>query len=150
MMKPSLALATLVGLLLAPSAVLAADPIYTSGLFGPVAISGADPVGYFEEGKYVEGAKAFEAEWQGATWRFASAGNRNAFLADPDKYAPQFGGYCAYAVAHGNTVSSDPEAFTIVADKLYLNYSMGIQKKWLANRDEFIRKANENWPGVLE
>ncbi len=137
------------GLLLLPVASQAAkDPVQQS-LFG-VAIAGADPVAYFSEERHVEGSSDFEAEWMEATWRFASAENRDLFLAEPEKYAPQYGGYCAFAVAHGYTAKIDPEAWRVVEDKLYLNYSPEIQKKWEAQRDAFIERANENWPKVLD
>ncbi len=114
------------------------------------AIRGYDPVAYFAEGKPVEGAPEFEAEWNGATWRFASAGNRKAFLAEPERYAPQYGGYCAWAVSNGRTASSEPEQWTIRDGKLYLNYDADIQAKWRADMESHIRRADANWPKVLE
>ena len=103
----------------------AADPVYSDWL--GKAIKGYDPVAYFTEGKPVEGSSDFTAEFDGATWYFASAQNRDAFVADPDKYAPQYGGYCAYAVANGSTAKIDPEAWSVVDGKLYLNYSNPVQ-----------------------
>jgi hypothetical protein len=116
--------------------------------FGGVAIEGYDPVAYFEDGKPVEGSKDFTFEWMEATWRFASAEHRDLFAADPEKYAPQYGGYCAYAVSQGSTAGIDPEAWSIVDGKLYLNYNQKIQKKWEADRDAFIEAADENWPKI--
>ena len=139
----------ILALLALPGAALAVDPVYTAGFFDPVAISGADPVGYFDEGRHVKGSEEFAAEWNGATWHFASAANRDAFLADPERYAPQYGGYCAYAVAKGSTASTDPEAWAIVDGKLYLNYSKSIMEKWDADRPGFIRQADRNWPRLL-
>ena len=143
------ALALALALLAIPTGALAIDPIYSSGFFDSVAISGADPVGYFSQGRHVEGKEEFAAEWNGATWHFASAANRDAFLAEPERYAPQFGGYCAYAVAHGSTASTDPEAWTVKDGKLYLNYNKSIQTKWRADREAFIARADANWPGLL-
>lgn len=146
----SLARLTMATALLAfPAAASAIDPVYSSGVFSPVAVSGADVVGYFTENRHVKGTDEFTAEWSGATWQFASAANRAAFVAEPDRYAPEYGGYCAYAVAKGSTASTDPEAFTVLDGKLYLNYSPSIMKKWLADRDDFIAQADKNWPGLL-
>ena len=141
----SLALAVLA----VPAASAAIDPVYSSGLFDSVAISGADPVAYFTDGRHVPGSADFEAEWNGATWRFASAAHRDAFRSEPERYAPQYGGYCAFAVAHGRTARIDPEAWSVVDGKLYLNYSPSIQATWQAKRAEFISRADERWPGLL-
>ena len=132
-----------------PGAAAAVDPVYSAGLLDPVAIARADPVAYFTEGRHVPGDAEFEAEWNGATWSFASAAHRDAFLAEPARYAPQYGGYCAYAVAHGNTVRIDPKAWSVVDGKLYLNYSRSIQEKWQAKRALFIVRADEIWPALL-
>ena len=128
---------------------LAVEPVNKS-FFGGVAIHGYDPVAYFENGKPVEGKKEFSLDWQDATWRFASAANRDKFKADPARYAPQYGGYCAYAVSLGSTADIDPEAWTIVDGKLYLNKSKSIQKTWAQDVPGHIQSANENWPKILE
>lgn len=114
------------------------------------AISGTDPVAYFTEGRPVAGSSDFTHEWNGATWYFASAENRDAFAAEPARYAPQYGGYCAWAVSQGYTASTDPEAWTIVDGRLFLNYSKDVQATWEKDRDGNIAKADTNWPGVLE
>ena len=85
----------------------------------------------------------------GATFKFASAENRDIFRANPSNYAPQYGGYCAYAVSKGSTASTEPDAWNIVGDKLYLNYSLGIEKRWRKDIPGHIKAADENWPGVL-
>lgn len=131
----------------APAA--AKEPVYT-GVFSSLAVSGYDPVAYFVEGRPVEGRKAFEFEWNGATWRFANAENRAAFAADPEKFAPQYGGYCAWAVSQGTTASTEPEVWRIVDGKLYLNYSKSVQSTWVRDIPGNIAKADKNWPGVLE
>lgn len=124
----------------------ALDPIDTN--WRGLAISGYDPVAYFSLGAPTPGSAEFTYEWMGATWRFASAANRDAFRADPERYAPQYGGYCAWAVAHGKTASVDPEAWKIVDGKLYLNYSRDIQKQWEGDVPGNIRRADGNWPGL--
>ena len=132
-----------------PGTAFALDPINAT-FFGDVAIEGTDPVAYFTEGRPVEGTKAHSLEYMGATWRFASAENKAAFEADPDKYAPQYGGYCAWAVSQGYTAGIDPAAWTIVEGKLYLNYDESVMKTWLADRDALIDRADANWPGLRD
>jgi YHS domain-containing protein len=113
------------------------------------AIRGYDPVAYFADGKPVKGSEKFSYRWKGATWHFASQDNRDKFAAAPDKFAPQYGGYCAYGVAGGYAVSIDPAAWSVRDGKLYLNYSAGVQKDWLKDVPGYIRKADANWPRVL-
>ncbi len=127
---------------------LALDPINTSR-FSDVAIKGYDPVAYFTDSAAVEGEKSFTHEWQGAEWRFASARHRDLFAADPEKYAPQYGGYCAYAVSKGSTANIDPEVWKVWEGKLYLNYSKSIGEKWLADIPGHVATADENWPRLL-
>lgn len=117
-------------------------------LFG-VAMHGYDPVAYFDEGEPREGSKEFTFEWKGATWRFASAAHRDRFRADPEAYAPRYGGYCAYAVAHGQTADGDPAQWAIVDGALYLNLNADIKKRWEADRARFIRDADQSWPRIL-
>ncbi len=126
----------------------AENPIYTS-TFSSVAVSGYDAVAYFTDGKPVEGSASFTADYDGATWRFASAANRDAFLEAPLKFAPQYGGYCAWAVSQGYTASTDPEAWKIVDGKLYLNYSKDVQSRWEQDIPGNIDKGDANWPSVL-
>lgn len=96
------------------------------------------------------GRDKFELDWKNAKWRFANAEHRDLFKFDPEKYAPQYGGYCAWAVSQGYTASVDPKnALRIVAGKLYLNYNVDIQKKWTKDIPGNIKKADTNWPGVL-
>ncbi len=127
----------------------AAAPINTT-FFGKVAIEGYDTVAYFAENQPVKGSKDFEYEWMGAKWRFSSAQNLAMFKANPEKFAPQYGGYCAYAVSQNSTAGIDPAQFTIHENKLYLNYNKKIQTRWLEDRDTYIETANRNWPGVLD
>jgi YHS domain-containing protein len=134
--------------LLLPAAAFAQKPpVYSSFT---AAIRGYDPVAYHRELRPVEGTSQFTHEWKGATWRFSSAANRDLFKANPEKYAPQYGGYCAFGVANGYAVSIDPEAWAVVEGKLYLNYSKSVQADWKKDVPGFIRKADANWPKVLE
>ena len=116
---------------------------------GDGAIRGYDPVAYFTLGEATEGKAEFSSQWQGATWRFASADNLARFESDPERYAPQYGGYCAYAVSQGYTASIDPDAWSIVDGKLYLNYSSGVKRRWEKDVPGHIGAADKNWPEVL-
>ena len=117
---------------------------------GGVAIDGSDAVACFTQGQPVEGSAAFSHDWGGVTWRFANAANRDTFTAAPEKYAPQYGGYCAYAVSEGYTASTIPEAWHIVDGKLYLIFSKRIQRRWERDIPGHITSANGNWPAVLD
>jgi YHS domain-containing protein len=134
--------------LLFPLLVWAQKPGIYSDSAG--AIRGYDPVAYFTHGTPVKGSAKHTLQWQGATWRFASAEHRDLFAKSPDKYAPQYGGYCAYGVAQNYAVSIDPAAWRIVDGKLYLNYSKGVQRDWDKDVPGYIRKADSNWPRVLK
>lgn len=114
------------------------------------AIAGFDPVAYFTDGEPVKGSESFTCMWNGAKWHFASESNRLMFEEMPEQYAPQYGGYCAYAVSQGYTAKVDPKCWKIVDEKLYLNYNMEIQEKWEADQFEYIMYADANWPKVLE
>lgn len=130
------------------SSAWAIDPVFTAFL-SDKAIRGYDTVAYFTENKAVAGKAEHATEYMGATWLFASQEHLDLFLAEPEKYAPQYGGYCAYAVAQNSTASIKPELFTIVDGKLYLNYSASINEKWLKNRASFITQADKNWPQLV-
>jgi len=123
-------------------------PVYTKP-FSKVALGGYDPVAYFTDGKPVKGDAQFTAAHQGAEYRFASAKNLAAFQAAPAKYAPQYGGYCAWAVSQGYTAKGDARNWKIVDGKLYLNYNTSIQKKWEGDIPGFIAAANTHWPDVI-
>ena len=122
--------------------------VYT-GLVRGVAVGGYDPVAYFTDGKARKGSPEIFLEHNGAKWRFVSEANREAFQAAPEKYAPQFGGYCSWAVSRGYTAKGDPNAWKIVDGKLYLNYNRDVQKTWMKNVSGNIAKGNANWPKVL-
>ena len=143
-----LALAAAVAALSVRPALAAEKPVYT-GWFSDLAVSGYDPVAYFEEGRPVEGSRSFEHKWNGATWRFASARNRDAFVAAPERFAPQYGGYCAWAIAQGSTASADPKQWSIVDGRLYLNYDAEVNAKWKKDVPGFIASADRNWPRIV-
>jgi len=131
-----------------PAVHASKDEIYTKR-FGNTAVSGYDVVAYFTSGEPTKGSKKFSLEHKGAEWRFASKENLDAFTENPQAYEPQYGGYCAWAVANGDTASSDPKQWNITDGKLYLNYNAKIQEKWLKDKVGFIEKADKNWPSVL-
>lgn len=131
----------------AATEAVAKDAVYQS--WGGTAVDGTDVVAYFTEGRPVEGSSDFTHEWNGATWRFSTEANRDTFAANPEKYAPQYGGYCAWAVSQGYTASTTPEAWKIVDGKLYLNYSTSVQKQWEQNIPGHIASGDQNWPKVL-
>ena len=141
------AAAFLSALLIAGAAAAQKAPVFTAE---GAAIRGYDPVAYFTEGRPVKGKAELTHQWNGATWRFASAANRDRFAQAPEKYAPQYGGYCAYGVSSGYAVKTEPDAWSVVDGKLYLNYDRGVQSSWLKDPPGYIRKADANWPGALE
>ena len=114
-----------------------------------VAIKGYDPVAYFTDSRPIRGMPEFKYMWKSAEWRFASSEHLEMFKKEPDKFAPRYGGYCAYAVSQGKTADIDPEAWTIAEGELYLNLDKDVQKLWEKNMQEHIRKADENWPRML-
>lgn len=114
-----------------------------------VAIKGYDPVAYLVSGRAMVGSPRFQYAWRDATWRFASDANRQRFRRDPTRYAPQFGGYCAWAISRGYTADVDPEAFQVVDGRVYLIYSKSVQRRWEQDIPGNIAKAETNWPAVL-
>lgn len=122
--------------------------VYT-GFFSSVAMGGFDAVSYFTEGKPVAGDARFSLSHKGVTWRFSSQKNLETFRANPTGYAPQYGGYCAWAVSEGYTASGDPLVWNIVKGKLYLNYDKSVQANWAKDIPGHVVRADRNWPGVL-
>ena len=114
-----------------------------------VAIGGYDPVAYFTEQKPVKGSPEFQTVHRGSTFQFSSAAHRDAFAAEPDKYAPQYGGYCAYGMAKGYKAKIDPAAFSVIHGTLYLNYSDAVRTRWLSDVPGYIQQADANWPTVM-
>ena len=132
----------------APAVSAREAEVYT-GTFSSLAVGGYDAVAYFKAGRPVAGSDQFSTPYKGATWRFSSKENLEAFRANPTAFAPQYGGYCSWAVAQGYTASGDPEVWKIVNGKLYLNYDRSVQAKWEKDIPGFIAKGDRNWPGVL-
>jgi len=127
---------------------LAAPAIYTPP-FSKLALEGYDPVSYFA-GQPTKGDAKFQATHKGVQYRFASAQNLARFQASPEAFLPQYGGYCAWAVAGGYTAKGDPLAWKVVNGKLYLNYDATVQKRWAADIPGNIAKGDKNWPQVLK
>ena len=132
---------------LAPSALAAQQIIHVQG---GLALSGYDPVSYHVDGRPSRGKAEFETVWMGAAWRFASQENLDAFLSDPERYAPAYGGHCAYAVSKGSLQPGDPTIWRIVDDRLYLNLSPSTMSKWEADIPGSLAKAERNWPELSE
>jgi hypothetical protein len=128
-----------------------ADGVNT-GYFGNVAIKGYDPVAYFTEGRPTKGAPEFSYDWLGATWQFSNAGNRDAFVAEPIRYAPQYGGFCALGTANEEASANiDPEAWRIVGGKLYLfGGREGLEEDFDAHVGDVVAKADVNWPDIRQ
>ena len=131
-----------------PATALAAEDATYTARFSNTAVGGYDPVSFFQ-GQGVKGSKEFTTEHAGAEYRFATPENLAAFEADPDAYAPQYGGYCAWAVAQGQLAPGDPEYAAVHDGKLYLNFNADVQQTWNTDRDGFIQAANAQWPGIL-
>lgn len=127
----------------------AESEIYTK-YFSDLAVSGYDTVAYFTEGKPVKGDSDYSFEYKDATWQFSSKAHLALFKANPEKYAPQYGGYCAWAAADGRTASGDPKQWTIIDEKLYLNYNAAVKEEWLLDTERFIIEADSKWPALLK
>ncbi len=132
--------------------VALALPSYAEGQINAdgngVAIHGYDPVAYFTEGRPTPGSESFRYTWQGAEWRFASEENRRLFEAEPERYAPQYGGYCAFAVSRGGSADIDPKAWSIVDGRLILNLSSFVQRRFELRLNRNIEAADRQWPEV--
>lgn len=131
---------------LTPAAFAATAEVYAEN---GIAVDGSDVVAYFTQRAPVPGNAEITFDYMGAAWRFSSMENRDMFAADPSAYAPQYGGYCAFAVSQGYTASTVPDAWAIVDDKLYLNYSRRVQRRWERDIPGNIAAADANWPSVL-
>jgi YHS domain-containing protein len=141
---------TLAAALLLGATILSAAPATAADLpidkdAQGVAIHGFDPVAYFTAGKPVPGKAEWSTRWQGAEWRFASAEDRDLFVKSPEKYAPQYGGHCAYGMALGHLAPTDPKAWKVVDGKLYLNFNKDVQGLWVKDTAGNITKADKNW-----
>ena len=141
-------LTCLLSLTALPAAAEVREPEIFKDVNG-VAIKGYDSVAYHVERRARKGSAEFSHEWKGAVWHFKSAENRDLFAADPERYAPQYGGYCAWAIARGRTAPVNPTIFRIFDDKLYMNLNMKVHKDWLGKHGAYIARADEKWPAVL-
>lgn len=129
------------------SRVVAATPeVYAEN---GIAVDGSDVVAYFTQSAPVAGDPTITHDYMGVTWQFSTPENRDLFAADPAAYAPQYGGYCAYAVSQGYTAPTVPEAWTVVDGKLYLNFSTSVRRRWERDIPGHIAMADANWPSVL-
>ena len=145
--KMSLVMKTfvLLCLLLIQTNVIAGPAVYTErGL----AVAGYDVVSFHEQHQAVKGKPEFSHVWQGANWIFSSLENREQFAASPERYAPAYGGYCAYAMSKGSLAPPDPYSFTLHQGVLYLNYSMGVQKTWRVDKERYIKRADFYWQSM--
>ena len=127
------------------------EGIYVSG--EQIALNGADVVAYFAlppEAGAVYGRPAYSYKWKGATWLFATKETRDRFIEDPERYAPRYGGYCAYALSQNKLVGTDPDAWTIYGDRLYLNNNLNGRERWRKDKKGYISKADAFWPEHLE
>lgn len=131
------------GIMLAVHTFAWAEPAVFSTEEG--AIRGYDPVAYFNQAQPVKGQSDISHEYNGATWYFANTANRDLFIADPEKYAPQYGGYCAYGLSKDYLVPTDPQAWEVHEGKLYLNYSIPVQNTWSKDVPGYVGKADANW-----
>ena len=136
-----------VSALLVTPALAAQPEVYTES---GIAIDGTDAVAYFNQSRPVPGSAEHALDWNGSKWLFSSAENKARFEADPAAYAPQYGGYCAFAMSKGYVAPTVPEAWSIVDGKLYLNFSLGIRKRWSTNIPGNIANADEFWPDPLQ
>jgi len=136
-------------LLATPAGAQVKKPPVFADFASKLAIDGHDAVAYFKTGQPVKGAPEHAVTWNGASWRFATAENKAAFEANPQAFAPQYGGYCAWAVSEGYTAKGDPKHWRIVDGKLYLNYNAAVQTNWAKDIPARISKGDKNWPSVL-
>lgn len=139
---------TFFALLLSATVSFAQKPVVFST--NGQAIHGYDPVAYFTDGKPVKGDSTITYLHEGATWLFASTAHRDAFKADPGKYTPQYGGYCAYGTSRGYKAPTESDAWTIVDGKLYLNYNTKVRTEWNKDQPGYIQKADKNWVEIKD
>lgn len=140
---------TLLAFFMVAAPAFADSPIYT-GTFNNKAVGGYDTTTYFNAGGPVKGLDTFKTNWRGANWYFVSQTNLEKFNANPEKYAPQYGGYCAWAAAHGTLAKGDPKIYDIENGKLYLNYDQSIQNSWTPRKAELITKADAQYPSLVD
>jgi YHS domain-containing protein len=142
----ALASAYIAGCAATPGRVKVDKPVPALDAPKALAIDGYDAVSYFEMATPTPGSPQYNYRWQGVEWRFASGAHRDSFAASPERYAPQYGNYCAYAVSRGTTAHGDPNVWAIVENKLYLNNNRFAQELWNQDRPGNIVAADQNWP----
>jgi YHS domain-containing protein len=138
--------ATFAGLPGSAVAGSSASPVAAVNTADGLALKGYNSVAYFTDGQPTKGADQYSFQWKGVTYRFASAENLKRFKADPEKYLPQYGGYCAYAMSLDRIADIDPHRWAIVGGKLYLNNDFLAQNLWSLNKSGNIASADRNWP----
>ena len=123
-----------------------------SEIFAPdgKALNGYDPVAFFKASKPVKGVNTFSYQYKGATWLFSSKENLDAFEASPEKYVPQYGGYCAYGTADGHKAPTKVDTWTLVNGKLYFNYDQGVKESWVKDQKHLIQVADKKWPEIKD
>lgn len=136
----------LVGCATKPGQIWQDTPVPPIDTRAGLGLEGYDVVAYFTDHQPIKGSEAFTRQWQGVTWRFASAEHRDLFATDPLRYVPQYGGYCAYAVSHGTTAHGDPNQWAVVEDRLFVNNNPLARKLWESHRSRNIRTGDVNWP----
>ncbi len=146
LMSATVAVAMLVACAATPGKIWQTKPVESLNLRQGVALKGYDPVAYFAEGAPAAGDPAISYRWQGATWYFATTAHREVFVANPARYAPQYGGYCAFALSRGRTADADPGQWAIVHGKLYVNNNALAKKFWDQSRPGNIEAGDSNWP----
>lgn len=132
------------------ASVVSAENLAINADADGVAIHGYDPVAYFEDGGPRQGRRELAYHWRDADWWFTTPAHREAFVADPERFAPRFGGFCAYAASYGQFADIDPKAWTLHQGRLYLNYSLRVRKTWRPRADEFIGDAEQLWPDMRQ
>ncbi|MBL4660316.1 MAG: hypothetical protein JKY19_08165 [Alcanivoracaceae bacterium] len=148
--KQLISISILLLLMITPIILQAKEkPIFASKRTN-TAIKGYDSVAYFTENKAVKGSKTIAYKWHGAQWLFSSKEHLSLFINTPEKYAPQYGGWCAYAMSDGRAVAINPKAFEIYNDRLYLNYSNSVLGHWRKEKDQFIKQADGHYPDVVD
>ena len=136
----------LVGCATKPGQIWQDTPVPPIDARAGLGLEGYDGVAYFTDHRPIKGSEAYTRQWQGVTWQFASAEHRDLFAADPLRYVPQYGGYCAYAVSHGTTAHGDPNQWAVVEDRLFVNNNPLARKLWESHRSRNIRTGDVNWP----
>jgi hypothetical protein len=145
-MKRSVTMALLASLLSFSAMAQKASVFNTKG----IAINGYDVVAFFTDSNAVKGMPAFKVHWQDADWLFINTEHAASFKANPEKYAPQYGGYCAYGTAEGHKAPTEIDTWKIKDGKLYFNYNKQVQKMWLNDLPHLIEKADGQWPLIKD